>query len=53
MNFGWESEEEKMLRYMKVSPRRKLELLQKMHEFLLATATPKRKKIFWKLRGIK
>ncbi len=53
MNFGWESEEEKLLRYMKISPKKKMEWLQKMHDFLLATATPARRKIFWKLRGIK
>jgi hypothetical protein len=53
MKFGWKSEEEKILRYMKVPPKKKLEWLQKMHEFLLATATPKRRKIFWRLRGIK
>lgn len=53
MNFGWESEESKMLRYMKISPKKKLELLQKMHDFFVAAATPKRRKIFWKLRGIK
>ena len=53
MNFGWESEEEKILRYMKISPKKKMEWLQKMHDFLLTTATPERRKIFWKLRGIK
>ena len=53
MNFGWESEEGKLLRYMKISPKRKMEWLQKMHDFLLATATPERRKIFWKMRGIK
>jgi len=53
MNFGWESDEEKILRYMKISPKKKLEWLQAMHDFLLVTATPKRRKIFWGLRGIK
>ena len=53
MNFGWESEDEKMLRYMKIPARKKLEWLKEMHDFLLATATPRRRKIFWKLRGIK
>ena len=53
MNFGWESEDEKLSRYMKISPKKKLEWLQKMYEFTLATATLERKKIFLKLRGIK
>ncbi len=52
MNFGWESEEKKILRYMRLPPEKKMEWVQKMHDFLLATATPARKKIFWKLRGI-
>jgi len=52
-SLGWESEKEKLLRSIKVSPIKKLEWLQKMHEFMLSTATPERKKIFWKLRGIK
>ena len=53
MNFGWESEEEKLLRYMKIPVKKKMEWLQAMHDFTLAMATPERKKIFWKLRGIK
>ncbi len=53
MNFGWESEEEKLLRYMKIPAKKKMEWLQKMHEFTLAMASPERKKMFWKLRGIK
>ena len=48
--FGWESEEEKLSRSMKISPKKKMEWLQQMHDFLLATATPERKRIFWKLR---
>jgi hypothetical protein len=53
MNFGWESEDDKILRYLKLSPKKKLEWLQRMHEMFVATATPERKKRFWKLRGIK
>ena len=53
MNFGWESEEEKIVRYMRNTPKNKLEWLQKMHKLLLSTTTPERKKVFWKLRGIK
>jgi len=53
VNFGWEDEKAKLLRYMKISPKKKLEWLQKMHEFTLVMATPERKNIFWKSRGIK
>lgn len=53
MNFGWESEKDKIERSMKVSPKHKMEWLQKMHELLLAIATPKRRKVFWRMRGIK
>jgi len=53
MNFGWESEEEKLVRSIKINPRKKMEWLQEMHDMLLATATRERRKIFWKLRGMK
>ena len=53
MNFGWESAEEKLSRYMKLPAKKKMEWLQKMHEFTLAMASPERKEMFWKLRGIK
>jgi hypothetical protein len=53
LSFEWETEEEKILCYMKISPKKKLEWLQRMHELLVATATPQRRKLFWKLRGIK
>lgn len=53
MNFGWESEDEKLSRYMKIPAKKKLEWLQAMHEFTLVMASPERKKMFWKLRGIK
>lgn len=52
MNFGWASEEERILRYIRIPAKKKLEWLQKMHDFLVTTATPERKKIFWKLRNI-
>jgi hypothetical protein len=34
MMFKWETERERTLRLMKISPRRKLEWLQQMHDFL-------------------
>jgi len=53
MNFGWETQEEKLMRYMKISAKKKLEWLWKMHEFTLAAATKKRRAIFWKLREVR
>ena len=53
MNFGWESAEEKLLRYMNIPAKKKMEWLQKMHELTVAAATPEKRDIFWKLRGIK
>jgi len=51
--WGWDIDEERLMRYLRIPAIKKLEWLQEMHDFLLATATPRRKKIFWKLRGIK
>ena len=42
MIFEWESEEERLLRFMKISPKKKLEWLREMNEFL-AQATSKRR----------
>ncbi|MBN1527404.1 MAG: hypothetical protein JW919_07480 [Candidatus Omnitrophica bacterium] len=53
MKFGWETDKEKIERSIKVPPKKKMEWLQAVHEMLLAVATPGRRNIFWKLRGIK
>ena len=50
MNFNWETRDEKLLKYISIPPKRKLEWLYKMHEFTLKFASKKTKKIFWKLR---
>lgn len=50
MTFQWESQEERLLRFMRISPKKKLEWLQQMHEFMCLASTKKRKNIFWKLR---
>ena len=50
MIFKWESETDRLLRFMKISPRKKLEWLQQMHEFTLKFYSKKMKKDFWKLR---
>ena len=53
MIFRQESEEERLLRFMRVPARKKLEWLWQMHEFMRSVYTKKRKAIFWKLRGVK
>lgn len=39
MKFGWESEEERLKRFMKIPPQKKLEWLRQMNEF--ARSLPK------------
>lgn len=49
MKFGWESEEERLKRFMKIPPKKKLEWLRQMNE--LARSLPKsNQKIRWELR---
>jgi hypothetical protein len=50
MIFGWETEEEKLLRYRKMPPKKKLEWLQKMHEFTVKTSSKRMLALRWKLR---
>lgn len=50
MIFEWEKEEEKLLRYMKIPPKKKLEWLRKMHEFTVKSSSARMIKLRWKLR---
>ena len=50
MNFDWESEEERLLRYMKISPKKKLEWLRQMNEFMAKFSSKKTRAIRQKLR---
>ena len=34
MNFGWETQEERLLRFMKISPKEKLEWLHEASKFI-------------------
>jgi len=51
MIFQWETEDEKLLKSMRIPPKKKLEWLQKMHNFLRKSMTKKQREIFYKLRG--
>lgn len=50
MIYKWETEKERLLRFMRISPKKKLEWLWQMHEFIRLSATKRRKAIFVKLR---
>ena len=52
MIFKWETEEERLLRFMKISPKKKLEWLRQMHELIVKSSSKRDKLIRWKLRGI-
>ena len=48
----WESSEERLLRFMKISPRKKLEWLREMNVFAAKFLPKKNKIIRQKLRGM-
>ena len=53
MNFDWESEEEKLLRYMKIPAHKKMEWLRQMHEFIVKTSSKQTLALRQKLREIR
>ena len=46
----WESQEERLLRFMSISPKKKLEWLRQMHDFLSKVWTKKQRSIYYRLR---
>ncbi|MCX7877878.1 MAG: hypothetical protein N2510_04455 [Ignavibacteria bacterium] len=48
----WETKEERISKFMKISPEKKLEWLGKMHEFKLKMSSKQRKKISMKLKKL-
>lgn len=52
MIFEWESEEERLLRLMKIPPKKKLEWLRQMNEFIVKYSSKRNKLIRRKLREI-
>lgn len=50
MNFGWESDLERLKRHMKISPKKKLEWLREMNEFSARYMPKKTRAIYLKLR---
>lgn len=50
MIFEWESEEERLLRFMRIHPKKKLEWLRQMNEFLCKVSTKRQRDIYQRLR---
>ena len=50
MIFKWETEEERLKRHMKISPKKKLEWLRQMNDFIEKFTTKKQKSIIRKLK---
>jgi len=53
MKFGWQKEEELLLRSMKISPLKKLQWLEQMHAFTRRFMPKSQRKIWWKLREMR
>jgi hypothetical protein len=53
MTFEWETEEERLKRYMKIPPKKKLEWLRQIHEFTVKSSSKRTMKIRWKLREMR
>lgn len=52
MILKWETREERLLKFIKISPKRKMEWLRQMNEFMVKTSSEEVKSIRWKLRKI-
>ncbi len=52
MIFEWETGKERLLKFIKISPQKKMEWLRQMNEFILKSSTKRAKLIRWKLRKI-
>ena len=50
MKFRWETDEERLLRHMKLPPKKKLEWLREINEFTAKYSSKRTKKIHSKLR---
>lgn len=52
MIFEWETQEERLLKFMKIPPKKKLEWLRQMNEFIVKISSKHDKLMRWKLRKI-
>lgn len=53
MIFKWETKRERLLRFMSVPPKQKLELLRQMNEFIAKFSSARQMRIRQKLRSLK
>ena len=51
MKFRWETDEERLLRHMKLPPKKKLEWLRTINEFIAKYSSKRAKQIRSKLRA--
>jgi hypothetical protein len=52
MIYKWETDKERLLRFIKIPPKKKLEWLRQMNEFIVKASSKRDKLIRWKLRKI-
>jgi len=52
-NFNWETDESRLRRWVKLSPKEKMKWLTEAHELIRKVWTKKQKEAFWKLRQAK
>lgn len=50
MIFKWESDKQRLSRFMVISPKKKLEWLQQMHNFISKALTKKQRHTYYRLR---
>lgn len=50
INFGWGNDDERLRRWVKLSPKKKMEWLYQGHMLMRKALTKKQREIFWKLR---
>jgi hypothetical protein len=52
MNYNWETEQDRLKRFIKISPKQKLEWLYQMHLFILKSSSKRTMALRRKLRQI-
>ena len=50
IDFGWGNDEERLRRWVKLSPKKKMEWLYQAHALMCKALTKEQRDIFWKLR---
>jgi len=50
INFGWGNDEDRLRRWVKLSPKKKMEWLYQAHTLMRKALTKEKREIFWKLR---